>query len=164
MDTIALENEMLYNEKNKQVRRSYMSELQPTELAISLLREGKPLNQVIMEAKLPTLSAYLFDFICKTNKSVEAIADLASLNKASLYRILNGESNPGRNVLIRLSRILNMGLDETQVLLKCGNVALLSGSKPRDIVIIDGILNGKEIDDINDVLAEHGFSSIYSKK
>lgn len=141
-----------------------MSELQPTELAVALLREGKPLAQVIHEAKLPSLSAYLFSFICKTDASIEIIANLASLNKASLYRILNGESNPGRNVLIRLSRILNMSLEETQTLLKCGNVASLSGSKPRDIIIINGILNRLEIDDINDLLLKHGFTDIYSKK
>lgn len=141
-----------------------MPELQPTELAIALLREGKPLNQVILEAKLPTLSAYLFDFICRTDTSIEIIANLASLNKASLYRILNGESNPGRNVLIRLSRILNMNLEETQTLLKCGNVALLSGTKTRDIVIMDGIIHSKEIDDISTTLVDLGFSDLYSKK
>lgn len=141
-----------------------MSELQPTELAVALLREGKPLAQVIHEAKLPSLSAYLFSFICKTDTAIEIIANLASLNKASLYRILNGESNPGRNVLIRLSRILNMSLDETQTLLKCGNVASLSGSKPRDVVIIEGIIKAKEIDDISNTLVEHGFGDLYSKK
>lgn len=141
-----------------------MSELQPTEFAVALLREGKPLAQVIHEAKLPSLSAYLFSFICKTDESIEIIANLASLNKASLYRILNGESNPGRNVLIRLSRILNMSLDETQTLLKCGNVASLSGSKPRDIIIIEGIIRAKEIDDISNTLVEHGFGDLYSKK
>lgn len=141
-----------------------MAELGPTELAISLLKEGKSLNQVFMEARLPTLSAYLFGFICKTDQSVETIAELSSLNKASLYRILNGEQNPGRNVLIRLSRILNMSLEDTQTLLKCGNVATLSGAKPRDIVIIDGILNRREIDDISNALMQHGFTDIYSKK
>lgn len=141
-----------------------MSELQPTELAVALLREGKPLAQVIHEAKLPSLSAYLFSFICKTDTSIEIIANLTSLNKASLYRILNGESNPGRNVLIRLSRILNMSLDETQTLLKCGNVASLSGSKPRDVIIIEGIIKAKEIDDISNTLVEHGFGDLYSKK
>lgn len=97
------------------------------------------------------------------DKSVEVIAGLADLNKTTLYRILNGEMNPKRNVLLRLSRVLNMDLDETQDLLKCGNVATLSGTRPRDILIMDGILSGKDLTDISGILKEHALPDLFSK-
>ena len=98
------------------------------------------------------------------SSSVETIAGLAGLNKSSLYRILNAEVSPQRNVLLRLSRVLGMNLTETQKLLKIGDLASLSGSSPRDIVIIDGILRELDIIDINNHLEKNGFSDLFSKK
>ena len=136
----------------------------PTEMAISRLKNGTPVTKILQETRSPTLGDYLFEFLCKTNRSTEAIAGLAGLNKSSLYRILNAEVCPQRNVLLRLSRIVNMNLSETQKLLKLGNLASLSGSNPRDIVIIDGILRNLDIVDINNNLTKNGFSDLFSKK
>lgn len=141
-----------------------MNELSPTEIAIDLIKRGKSLNTVIQEAKLPTLSAYLFEFICKKNISVDTVAGLADLNKTSLYRILNGEMNPRPNVLIRLSRVLDMDIEETQKLLKCGNCASLSGSKPRDVYIMDGIIHNRTITEISDILTEHSLPDLFTKR
>ena len=55
-------------------------------------------------------------------------------------------------------------LSETQKLLKIGDLASLSGSSPRDIVIIDGILRELDIIDINNHLEKNGFSDLFSKK
>lgn len=57
-----------------------------------------------------------------------------------------------------------MNLSETQKLLKIGDLASLSGSSPRDIVIIDGILRELDIIDINNRLEKNGFSDLFSKK
>ena len=135
-----------------------------TDIVISQLIDGTPVAQVLRETKNPTLGDYLFVFLCKSNRSTEVNAGLAGLNKSSLYRILNAEVSPQRNVLLRLSRILNMSLDETQKLLKIGNLATLSGSNPRDIVIIDGILRNLDIVDICENLERNGFSDLFSKK
>ena len=136
----------------------------PTEMAISRLKNGTPVTKILQETRSPTLGDYLFEFLCKNNRSTETIAGLAGLNKSSLYRILNAEVCPQRNVLLRLSRIVNMNLSETQKLLKLGNLASLSGSNPRYIVIIDGILRNLDIVDINNNLTKNGFSDLFSKK
>lgn len=141
-----------------------MNKLSPTHSVINLLKQGKSLENILEEVNLPSLGAYIFEFICKTNCSVEVIAGFADLNKTSLYRILNGEINPHRNVLLRLSRVLNMNIDETQQLLKCGNVALLSGRRPRDVVIMDGIIHNNDIADINENLEKHKMPDLFSKK
>lgn len=134
-----------------------------TEAAIEKLKKGVPLAQVIRGSDSQTVGDYLYSFLSNTSKSVEAVAGLADLNKSSLYRILNAETNPQRNVLLRLSRILEMNLTETQTLLKLGGHATLSGSSPRDIVIISGILKEQDIIDISTVLSENGFADLFAK-
>ena len=142
----------------------FMQQSGPTEIAVSRLKGGASVTQLLHEANGPALGDYLFQFLCKTPRSVETIAGLAGLNKSSLYRILNAEVSPQRNVLLRLSRVLGMNLSETQKLLKIGDLASLSGSSPRDIVIIDGILRELDIIDINNHLEKNGFSDLFSKK
>ena len=137
-----------------------MQQSGPTEIAVSRLKGGASVTQLLHEANGPALGDYLFQFLRKTPRSVETIAGLAGLNKSSLYRILNAQ----RNVLLRLSRVLGMNLSETQKLLKIGDLASLSGSSPRDIVIIDGILRELDIIDINNRLEKNGFSDLFSKK
>ena len=141
-----------------------MQQSGPTEIAVSRLKGGASVTQLLHEANGPALGDYLFQFLCKTPRSVETIAGLAGLNKSSLYRILNAEVSPQRNVLLRRSRVLGMNLSETQKLLKIGDLASLSGSSPRDIVIIDGILRELDIIDINNHLEKNGFSDLFSKK
>lgn len=141
-----------------------MSDITPTEMAINLLKEGKSVDLIVKEARLPSLGAYLFTFICRKDISIQAAAELAGLNRVTLHRILNGEMNPRRNVLLRLSRVLELDLDETQKLLKCGNCASLSGSKPRDVYIMDGILHGRGIADIDEELTENGLSGLFSNQ
>lgn len=136
----------------------------PTETVISRLNNGASVTQILREVKGPALGDYLYVFLCKTSRSVETIAELAGLNKSSLYRILNAEVSPQRNVLLRLSRVLNMNLSETQNLLKTGNLATLSGSNPRDIIIVDGIIRGSDIADISSKLTEFGYSDLFSKR
>ena len=142
----------------------FMQQSGPTEIAVSRLKGGASVTQLLHEANGPALGDYLFQFLRKTPRSVETIAGLAGLNKSSLYRILNAEVSPQRNVLLRLSRVLGMNLSETQKLLKIGDLASLSGSSPRDIVIIDGILRELDIIDINNHLEKNGFSDLFSKK
>lgn len=138
-------------------------EILDTQIVSDMLKNGYPVNLLIEQLNRPSLSSYLFDFICKTEKSVEVIAGLANLHKATLYRILGGEMNPKRNVLLRLSRVLNMDLPETQQLLKCGNAASL-GAKPRDIIIMDGILHNKDLADINEELVKRNLPDIFSNR
>lgn len=140
-----------------------MDKINMTQAAIEQLRKGIPLTKVLREADSRTAGDYLYLFLTKSSKSVEAIAGLADLNKSSLYRILNGETSPQRNVLLRLSRILGMDLTETQQLLKLGGHATLSGSNSRDIVIISGILKEQDIMDISDMLSRNGFADLFAK-
>lgn len=141
-----------------------MPKMSETELVIEQLRQGKSLGEVIQNCKLPALGTYLFEFICKAGWSVETVADFADMNKTSLYRILNGDTRiPQRNVLLRLARVLHMNLDETQKLLKCGSNASLSGTRPRDIAIMDGIIKDMDLYDLDKSLTDRGLLGLLTK-
>lgn len=140
-----------------------MRKLNMTESAIEQLKNGIPLTKLLKEADSRTVGDFLYPYLTKTSKSVEVVAGLADLNKSSLYRILNGETSPQRNVLLRLSRILEMNLTDTQSLLKLGGHATLSGSNPRDIVIISGILKEQDIADISEALSRNGYADLFAK-
>lgn len=141
-----------------------MEKIGNTEFAASQLKKGIPLAQVLKESRSVSIGDYLYRFLSKTDRSVETIAGLAGLNKSSLYRILNAETTPQRNVLLRLSRILSMDFPETQMLLKIGKHATLSGSNPRDIIIMEGIIKNLDIMDISSNLARMGHTDLFAKK
>ena len=135
-----------------------------TEMIVKMLHEKKyTLDELAKSAKLPSLSSCLNEMMGRRNKSVEVTAGLADINKATLHKIMARKMNPSRNMLIRLAMALEMTFDETQVLLKSGNCAALSGSRERDIYLIDGIENKKYFDEINAALQEHGLPDLYSK-
>lgn len=135
-----------------------------TEVAINRLRQGWSLEDVLAHAQLPELGKYLMKFIYRKNISIDALAGLADMNKSTVYRICDNKMHPSSNVLIRLSRVLEMNIDDTQTLLKCGNLATLSGTQKRDLIIINGIISNKDVVDINDDLIAHEFPDLFTNR
>ena len=58
-------------------RSHFMQQSGPTEIAVSRLKGGASVTQLLHEANGPALGDYLFQFLCKTPRSVETIAGLA---------------------------------------------------------------------------------------
>lgn len=132
-----------------------------TEMIVKMIRSGEyTIEELETMAKLPTLTDCLNEMIGRQNRPIDTIAGLAGMNPATFHKILSHKMNPSRNMLIRISRSLDMTFDETQVLLKSGNCAALSGNRGRDLYLIDGIENKKDIADINDALASHGYPDL----
>ncbi len=139
-----------------------------TQIAAEYLEKGFTPEEVVEIMKrekifFPSIASVLNEFLGKKNKSVEALAELSGMNPATIYRFMNNERNPSRNALLRMAVTLELSLDETQVLLKSGNCAALSASRPRDLIIMDGIINKKYFDDINNVLIEKGLTDLNSR-
>jgi DNA-binding phage protein len=132
-----------------------------TEMIVKMIRSGEyTIEELETMAKLPTLTDCLNEMIGRQNRPIDAIAGLAGMNTATFHKILSRKMNPSRNMLIRISRSLDMTFEETQILLKSGNCAALSGNRGRDLYLIDGIENKKGIADINDALTSHGYMDL----
>ena len=129
-----------------------------------LLQDVSP-TELIGQVSAESLQGVLNRMIGRRGVSVDALAELAALNRASLYKILNGTTRrPQRNVLLRLALVLRLGFQETQELLRTGGAAKLSGSRARDIIISDGIINARSIDEVNERLQAHYFVDLFSKE
>lgn len=136
-----------------------------TELMEKQLLEEIPASTLIRLVSTDSLPGYLNHLMGRRNISADVLAGLAGLNRASLYKILNGSTkSPFRNVLLRLSLAMRLSFQETQMLLKLGGRATLSGERKRDILISDGIIHKRSIDEINARLHRYNFSSLYEKE
>ena len=112
-----------------------------------------------------TLSSYINYLMGRRNLSTDVIAELSAINRSSLYRILNGRTkSPQRNVLLRLALTMQLSFQETQDLLKYGCQASLSSQRGRDILISDGIIHHKSIEDVNERLRLYHFPDLYSRE
>ena len=137
--------------------------LNRTQMCVRILQRGGTLDDLPKE-NLPTLAEVLNESIGKNNRSVKAIAELSGINNATIYKILNNELHPSRNTLIRLAFIMNLSFEKVQLLLKSGNRSLLSGWRDRDCIIMDGIIHGKSLWEVDQELSKKGFNDLYSKQ
>lgn len=137
----------------------------PTTYAAKLISQGHTADEVrqIMQREkitFPSISEALNDFLGKKNLSVNTVASLSDMDPATIYRIMNRERNPSRNVIIRIAMALALNLEETQLLLKSGNCASLSASRARDLLIMDGIIHEKYYEEVNETLVNKGMADL----
>lgn len=77
-----------------------------------------------------------------------------------VYKILNGERKPSRDVLISIAFGMQLSLDETQLLLRISKNAMLDPRDRRDSVIIYGINEQLSVEKLNDLLFEMNFNTL----
>lgn len=140
----------------------------PTCFASQLIAQGYSPDEVLNIMKqnkisFPTIPAVLNELMGARNLTVEIIAGCSGINPSTIYKYLNREKNPSRNTLIRIALAMEITLEETQVLLKSGNRAALSGSRVRDVYIMDGIITKKDYEQVNAVLTKNGFSDLNAR-
>ena len=140
----------------------------PTQFAADLMRQGYSVDEVqkIMKEKhlvSRTFSSVLNELMGRRNLTVDILAGQAEIDPATIYRFMNQQRNPSRNTLLRICLAMGASLDETQQLLKSGNCAALSSARSRDLLIMDGIINGKYFDDVNQAMRQMNFSDLNSR-
>ena len=140
----------------------------PTMWAAQLISEGYSTEEVerIMKRDgivFPTIAGVLNELLGRRDMSVEVLSGFAGVDPSTIHRILNRTRNPSRNALIKLALGLGLSLEETQVLIKSGNCSPLSGTRPRDLIIMDGVINKRNYVDLNRALDVKGFLNLDSK-
>ncbi len=140
----------------------------PTEHAAYLISKGYTPDEVIAIMKregimYPTIAGVINEFLGQKNMTVDTLAGRSGIDPSTIFRIMSKQRNPSRNVLIRMALALGLTLEETQVLLKSGNCAALSAGSPRDLILMDGIINKKYYTDLNEILVQKGFVDLDSR-
>ena len=138
-----------------------MQNYSPTELVLEDIRNGASPEQIRVDDS--SLSNYLNHLIGRRDIPLSILAELSGINRTTLYKILSGTINPGRNVVIRLALELGAAYDETQTLLKLANCAALSGTRRRDVFIINAIVHHQSVGILEDRLLENGLESIMTR-
>lgn len=137
--------------------KTELADKTPTEIAAYYFEKGhsiEELNELLKQRKVayPTISQVMNEFMGKKNLSVKTIADMADVNPASIHRIMNGDRNPKRNLILRISMAMALTIQEAQVLLKSANCALLSAARERDLIIMEGLAQEKDYETVNETI------------
>lgn len=130
---------------------------------VQQLINGVPMPELDDIPLGPSVNELINRALTKRDISISSVAELAGINRSSLYKILDGSVQPQRNTLIRLALTLELDYEQTQQLLKAGNVSRLSSQRLRDRVILAGLLNQEPLDDISRTLDDQGFINLYAK-
>lgn len=138
-----------------------MQNYSPTEAVLQDIRNGASPDQIHVDDT--SLSSYLNYLLGRRDIPLSILAELAGINRATLYKILSGNIKPSRNLMIRLCLELQASYEETQTLLKLSNCAALSGTRRRDVFIINAIVNRHSVGILEDELLAHNLESILSR-
>lgn len=77
-----------------------------------------------------------------------------------VYKVLNGERKPSRNIIIAIAIGMSATFEETQLLLRVSKFAMLDPRDRRDSIIAYAIKTRYDIDRLNDLLVEKGYDSL----
>lgn len=100
-----------------------------------------------------TCTEFINDVIAQRKLSVASIARRSG-HGDYVYKVINGERKPSRDVLIGIAVGMELSLEETQLLLRISRMAVLDPRDRRDSVIIYGLNERLTIDRLNDLLYE----------
>ena len=133
----------------------------PTEIVLENIRNGTSPEQSQVDGI--SLSNYLNYLLGRRDIPLSILAELVGINRATLYKILSGSIKPSRNLMIRLGLELQTTFEEMQTLLKLSNCAALSGTRRRDVFIIDAIVNKQSVGILDDHLIQNNLESILTR-
>lgn len=135
-----------------------------TTMIVDMIRRGELDPTKAFPFKLPTLSACLNEFMGQRGLSSDALAGLAGINRATVFKILGDKMKPSQEMLVSFALVLELSFEQTQTLLKCGNCSALSGMRQRDAIIIKGITEHQPLDDVDEALRALGLRGLIKHK
>ena len=129
-----------------------------------LLRESGNFDQVLSISgdaiDNPTLHSVLTALQHSNGLTIAQIADAALLSHSYAYQIFSGKRSPGRDILIQITRVMDLDLQLTQKLLRLANKGELYPRVRRDAAIIFGVNHHYSLTQMDDFLVELGESSL----
>ncbi len=109
---------------------------------------------------LKSVPSLLNTYMGKHNLSTDVLFESVGLNRATGYRIMNGQRRASRDVLISLALELALDYEQTQQLLKVGRWAPLSPRDVRDGLILHGVTHKKGLGDTDVILSDAGLEPL----
>lgn len=111
----------------------------------------------MISESLSTMLGNLLD--AKGLKKSKVIRD-AEMSEVYAYQIFSGLRVPERKKLLCLAVAMQLGIDETQTLLKCAGYSPLYVKLPFDSVILYGLCKQMSVVEINGLLFNHDLETL----
>ncbi len=109
-----------------------------TDELITILKEKNHYQEFLNECGgeiINNISTYLNSFM--TEKTISELSKSSDLSESYLYKLLEGKRiNPSRDTLLKICFGLNLGIDESNSLLRAGSFNILYPRIKRDSIII----------------------------
>ena len=138
-----------------------ISRVSRTRMMIDGEIDSNDLDQWLQDVRPePKLSAFILPRLAAMDMSVEELGDSAYIARSTIYRILDGKQKPLQDALLRMAFALQLSASDTQQLLKTGQRAALTASRPRDIAILYGLKNGLTLDEMDVILIERDMAPL----
>lgn len=102
----------------------------------------------------------LYHQIEATGLSVNKFAEMCDIRSSHLHEFLHGTKNLSRDNLIVVCIVLKLNLREARNILRRLIPADFYPKNERDFEIMCGIRQGKDLDDINDILLTKGLTPL----
>ena len=123
--------------------------LQQTEDIAAFISENK---EILDSSKFVP---YLKELLEKYGVKIACLIEETDYSKTMLYAIAKGTRNPGKDVVIQIGIAIGVTLPELQRMLKLSHNEELYVKDKRDSIIIYGIQKGKDLYEIDELLAQY---------
>ncbi|MDR1630674.1 MAG: XRE family transcriptional regulator [Oscillospiraceae bacterium] len=107
-----------------------------------------------------TLSECLSEFLAQYDMKKADVINRSGLNQIYAYQIFAGTKNPSRDKVIALMFGFMMSVDDGNVLLRAAGMSDLYPRDKRDAVVIFGLNNALDVEEVDDLLFELGEQTI----
>lgn len=133
-----------------------------TEEILEELEHGNAIDRNTIEF-IADKSEYLNSLACDiTNHygSYSKFATASDISPSHLNEFLNGKKQLGRDKLICICITLKYDIKKTRQILRCLGKTDLYCKNRRDFEILNGLQQGKSLDEINEILQKNGLNTL----
>ena len=110
------------------------------------------------EIEKQSFGAKLLELCEKYEVKAPELQKNVAISKSQFYAVLNGTRKPSRILIIKISLVLGIMLEEINYLLKLAGYKELYAKNKEDAIIKFGIEHKKSIYEINEVLKEYNYN------
>ncbi len=135
-----------------------------TSQLLTAIRDASSFQEAVTyheTAPEPRFHETLYELMKKKGLSAKEMIRRTGLERSYFYHILNGQKNPGRNMVLRICFGLDLSLQEFNRMLRLAGLSELYSRRRRDAALIYAVTRQYSMEKANDLLNEAGEEPLY---
>lgn len=130
-----------------------------TQELLRILQEAEELNPLLddlsPQLNVPAFHDQLSLYMEERGLTVSKFSQASMLSRSFMYQLCSGERTPGRDIVLRLALVLELGVSEAQRLLRIAQKGTLYPRVRRDAIFIFCLSRKKGIYETDELLTSH---------